>query len=179
MPTATLTAFSPPAADEYLPYYARYIDRVTDGDLLSRLTAQLTDVPEFFRAVPADRGELRYAPGKWSIKETVGHLADVERVMAYRALRIARDDATPLAGFDENAYVPAANFDRRSMESLVEEWSDVRWATLALFRSLDAEAAARRGVANSSPVTVRALAYIIAGHTEHHLEIVQTKYLGD
>src|ERR1700741_4409465 len=178
MSTDTLTAFAPPAEDEYLPYYGRYISRVTEGDLLARLEAQLGDVAAFFRAVPAEKEEHRYAPGKWSIKETVGHLSDVERVMAYRALRIARDDATPLAGFDENAYVPAANFDRRSMESLVDEWCDVHRATISLFRSLDGEAATRRGVANDASISVRALAYIIAGHTEHHLEIVRTKYLG-
>lgn len=167
-----------PEADEYAPFYAGYVARVPEGDVVEVLERQLEGVAGFLGAIPAEREGHRYAPGKWSVREMVGHLADTERIMAYRALRIARGDATPLAGFDENAYVPPAGFDARPLASLVEEWAAVRRATLPLFRHLDAEAWTRRGTANGNAVSVRALARIIAGHTEHHLEILRTRYLG-
>ncbi|HEX5726419.1 MAG TPA: DinB family protein, partial [Longimicrobiaceae bacterium] len=140
--------------------------------------AQRTGVPALLRGLPEALHGHRYAEGKWSIREVAGHLADTERIITYRALRIARGDATPLPGFDENAYVAAAGFDARPLESLVAEWEAVREATLAFFRSVDAEAAARRGTANDNAVSVRALAHIVAGHAEHHLEILRTRYLG-
>ena len=110
------------------------------------------------------------------MKEIVGHLSDVERIMAYRALRIARGDTTPLSGFDENAYVPFANSDDRELDELVEEWVAVRQATLALFRTLPPEAWSRRGTANGKPLSARAVAYIIAGHERHHLETLRDRY---
>lgn len=167
-----------PEADEYAPFYAGYVARVPEGDVVEVLERQLDDVVRFFGEISAASEGHRYAPGKWSVREVVGHLADTERIMTYRALRIARGDATPLAGFDENAYIPPAGFDGRPLASLAEEWAAVRRATLPLFRHLDAEAWTRRGTANDNAVSVRALAHIIAGHTEHHLEILRTRYLG-
>jgi hypothetical protein len=126
--------------------------------------------------VPESRGGFRYAPGKWSVKEVVLHLADTERIMAYRALRIARGDATPLPGFDENAYVPLSGADAQSLDALLGEWADVRRATLSLFRHLPVEAWTRRGTASRFPVTVRALAGIIAGHERQHLVTLEERY---
>jgi hypothetical protein len=166
-----------PGADEYAQFYAGYIARVPDGvDLLALLAEQRDTTVARFAAVPADRREFRYAPGKWSVKEIVGHLSDVERIMAYRALRIARGDTTPLAGFEENDYVPLARSDDLALDQLVGEWVAAREATIALFRNLPAEAWTRRGTANGAEVSVRALAFIIAGHERHHLETLRTRY---
>jgi hypothetical protein len=172
-----LTSLAPPTQEEYAPYYAGYINRIGQGeDVLATLSEQLESTAELFRGVEESRGGFRYAAGKWSIKEVIGHLTDTERIMSDRALRIARGDATPLPGFDENAYVPASEADARTMDDLVTEWSDVRRATLALFRGLPPAAWGRRGVANGSTVSVRALAYIVAGHERHHLETLRNRY---
>jgi hypothetical protein len=172
-----LTALAPPPPEEYAPFYAGYVNRIGQGeDILAALQEQLQSTPALLRGVDEDRGSFRYAPGKWSIKEVIGHLADTERIMSVRALRIGRGDATPLSGFDEDAYVPAMEADARALEDLVSEWSDVRRATLALFRGLPPAAWARRGVANGTPVSVRALAYIVAGHERHHLETLRNRY---
>lgn len=168
-----------PDADEHAPYYAKYIDLVPDGDLAETLERQEREAAAFLRAVPRELQEHRYAEGKWSVKEVVGHLADAERIFAYRALRIARGDATPLASFDENAYVPAGGFGAREYSSLVDEWVTVRMATLSLFRSLTDEQVGRRGVASDNPVSVRALGYIMAGHVIHHLALLRDRYLGE
>jgi hypothetical protein len=167
----------PPAVDEYPPAYADYVGRVPAGaDVLEVLARQLEETSGRLAGIPEARGGFRYAPGKWSVKEVVGHLSDVERIMVYRALRFARGDAAPLAGFDENAYAPEAGADARSVASLIGEWVVVRQASLAFFRSLPPGAWARRGVANANPVSVRALAYVVAGHEHHHLEVLRTRY---
>jgi hypothetical protein len=172
-----MTAIAPIAADEYGPPYARYIARIPAGsDLLALLERQGTEIQERLRSVPESRGGFRYAPGKWSVKEIVVHLADTERIMAYRALRIGRGDATPLPGFDEEAYAPLSGADAHPLEALVDEWADVRRATLSLFRHLPAEAWTRRGSASGFPATVRALAGIIAGHERHHLATLEERY---
>jgi hypothetical protein len=166
-----------PAPDEYSPYYERYVARVPAGDLRAILERQIGDTQRLLATIPESRGEHRYAPGKWSIKDVVGHLGDTERIMCYRALRVARGDETPLPAFDENAYVPAANFGRRTLRDLAEEFAAVRGATLALFRHLDDEALDRRGTASDKTISARALGYIIAGHELHHLELLRTRYL--
>ena len=178
MTNATTTApIARPQDDEYIPYYGKYIGLVPDGDLVDTLRTQIRETLSLLRAIPEDRASYRYAPGKWSIKEVVGHLADVERIMTYRALRIARADATPLPGFDENAYVPAANFEARSLGSLAHELAEVRRATVAFFETLEPTVAARRGSANNNEISVRALAYIVAGHERHHVKILRERYL--
>jgi hypothetical protein len=136
----------------------------------------MTDTARILRAVRPEKADFAYAPGKWSVKEVIGHMGDVERVMAYRALRFARNDATPLPGFDENTYVPAAIFGRRNIDDLVDELEVIREATTQLLRHLDEAALARRGVANGAEVSVRALAYIIAGHERHHLRVLRERY---
>ena len=178
MTTATTAApIARPQTDEYVPYYGKYISLVPDGDLVGTLRGQIGETLSLLRTIPEGRASHRYAPDKWSIKEVVGHLSDVERVMTYRALRIARGDQTPLAGFDENAYVPAANFEARSLASLAHELAEVRRATVAFFETLDPDAAARRGSANNNEVSARALAYIVAGHERHHVAILKERYL--
>lgn len=153
----------------------RYIARVPGDDALAVLEAQRASVRALAALLEA-RALFRYAPGKWSVKEIVGHLADAERVYGYRALRFARHDATALPGFDEDAWVPAGRFDRRALTDLVAEWDTVRVATLSLFRGLDDDALLRRGVANDHTISVRALAWIAAGHTLHHLAVLRERY---
>jgi DinB superfamily len=168
---------SPPAEDEYGAPYAGYIRRVPPGqDIVEVLARQRDETLARFRSVPETRGAHRYAPGKWSVKELVAHLSDTERIMAYRALRVGRGDATPLPGFDEQAYAPRSGADAQSLGALVAEWGDIRQATLALFRHFPPEAWARRGTASDSPVSVRALAWIIAGHERHHLATLAERY---
>jgi hypothetical protein len=153
----------------------RYVARVSGDDVLSVLEAQRAEVRRL-AGLPEARALFRYAPGKWSVKEVVGHLTDAERIYGYRALRFARHDATSLPGFDEDAYVPAARFDRRALSDLVAEWDTVRAATLSLFRGLDDDALLRRGVANDHEISVRALAWVAAGHTLHHLGVLRERY---
>jgi DinB family protein len=166
-----------PEADEHSPYYSRYIDRVPDGDMIALLHDQMQDTVALLSGVSDDRADFAYAPGKWTIKEVVGHMTDTERVMAYRALRFARNDATDLAGFDENVYVPNAKFGRRTLGDLVEELQAVRVSTIHFAKHLDAETLMRRGNANAQPVSVRALIYIIAGHERHHVSLLGERYL--
>lgn len=166
-----------PRADEHAPYYARYIDQVPEGDLIATLRASATELQSLLAGLRAGEGDFRYAPGKWSIKDVVQHVSDTERIFAYRLLRIARGDTTPLAGFDQDPYVATADAGRRSIAELVEEHAAVREATIQLLRQLDDAALARAGTASENPVTARALAWIIAGHERHHLNILRTRYL--
>jgi hypothetical protein len=165
-----------PEAGEFAPYYSRYIDRVPDGSLLDLLEEQLPAMLDLLDGVDEDRAGYRYEPGKWSIREVIGHLADAERIFAYRALRIARQDRTPLASFEENDYVANGNFEARSLLSLVDEWATVRRSTQALFEGLDPACGTEMGTASENPVSVRALGYILHGHVDHHLAILRERY---
>jgi hypothetical protein len=165
-----------PEADEIPSHYVGYIKRVPELDPVIACAGQIEATAALLRGLSESDATYRYARGKWSIKEVVGHLADVERIMAYRALRIARGDTTPLPGFDENTYVPIAKFDTRSLVDLVGELRTARAATLALLRTFDPEAWQRRGTASGKPVSVRALGYMIPGHERHHVEILRTRY---
>ncbi len=146
--------------------------------MLATLERQLAETVAVLDAVGEERAGFRYAPGKWSVREVVGHCVDTERVFAFRALAAARGEPAALPGYDENAYVAAADFERRTLNSLLGEWTATRRATLALFRNLGAEALARRVVANGVPVTARALAWITAGHELHHRRILRERYVG-
>jgi hypothetical protein len=167
-----------PGASEYAPYYATYIRLVPPGDVLEFLDRQIGEVSKWLGQVPAEQQAVHHAPYTWTLKEVVGHLDDAERIMAYRALRIARGDATPLPGFDENAYVPAGEFNRRPWADLIEGYVAVRRCTVGFFRGLRPEAWTRMGTANNVPVSVRALAHIIAGHTLHHFRIMLRRLAG-
>ncbi|SRR5258706_3305206 len=174
---ATLTtSFARPQTGEYNPYYDRYISLVKADDVVAQLEQQVPATVTLFQSASA-KEDFRYAPGKWTVKEMVGHVNDTERIMTYRALRIARGDQTPLAGFEQDDYIRDGNFGQRTLADLIEEFADVRKATVHLFRHVDAEIAARRGTANGDAVSVRALAYIIAGHELHHRQILEEKYL--
>jgi hypothetical protein len=164
-----------PDVSEYAPFYAGYIARVREEPLVA-LQQQGAATAATLRRIPESSAGHRYAEGKWTVRDVAGHLSDAERIMGYRALRIARADTTPLPGFDEQAYAAQAGADTRRWADLVDELAAVRAASLALFRSLDAEAWQRHGVANGHTISVRALAHIIVGHERHHLEILQSRY---
>lgn len=167
---------SRPDPDEYAPYFGRYIAEAGSADPLSTLREQLTSTAAVFAAVDESRAGYRYEPGKWSIREMLGHLTDSERIFSYRALRLARADATPLPSFDENDFMKFAEFDSRPLTSLLEEWRAVRRATVALFENLGDDALRRRGTVSGGPMSARALAWIIAGHERHHLRILRERY---
>jgi hypothetical protein len=167
----------PPESTEYVPYFAKYISLVPQGDVLESMERQLAETLRLLGSISPSKAEFRYAVGKWSIKEVVGHISDTERVMCHRALRFSRGDSTPLPGFDENEYVRQANFGERSLADLAGEFEVVRNSTLNFFRSLGDDALMRRGVANGNGFTVRALAYIIAGHERHHVKLIRERYL--
>ncbi|HEX7118662.1 MAG TPA: DinB family protein [Longimicrobiales bacterium] len=165
-----------PAADEYVPYFSRYIALVPDGDVVDQLEHQVEETRRMLDAIPSSHADHAYAPGKWTIKEVIGHLADSERVFAYRALRFARGDTTELAPFDENAYVPAAAFGARTLADIADEFVAVRRATVASLRGLPHDAWSRRGVAGGNAMSVRALAWTIAGHELHHRALLVERY---
>jgi len=174
--TAPRQAPARPATGEYASFYETYVSLVLGDDVLGALETQRVQTAHLLTARSEREGNFRYAPGKWSVKEVVGHLSDTERIWAYRALRIARADATPLSGFEQDDYVRSGGFAERTLADLAEEFAAVRVANVAMFRALTPEAWTRRGSANKSEVTVRALAYIIAGHELHHRRVLEEKY---
>jgi hypothetical protein len=166
-----------PAKGEYDPYYDKYISLVpNEHDLLASLERQLQEMMMLVRSISPEHALFRYEPGKWSIKEVMGHLIDSERIFAYRALRIARGDRTPMEGFEQDDYIKPGEFDKRSIASLGIEFEQVRRATISFFRNLPPEAWQRVGIANKVDVSVRAIAYIIAGHELHHRNVLKEKY---
>ena len=165
-----------PEPGEYAPYYETYISKVKGSDIVGILDAQRLQMAHLFAARSERDGNFRYAPDKWTVKEVLGHVNDTERIFAYRALRIARGDQTPLASFEQNDYVRSGNFAERTLVDLAEEFELVRAASIALFKSLQKEAWQRRGVASKNEVSVRALAFIVAGHELHHREILEERY---
>jgi hypothetical protein len=175
--TSTATASLRPQPGEYDPYYEKYLSLIQGNDILAALDEQRRQMVLLLSGRTEADGDLRYAPQKWSLKEVLGHINDTERIMSYRALRISRGDATPIEGFEQDGYVRNGPFGRRSLADLIEDCIAVRRATVSLFRNLDEAAWTRRGVANKNEVTVRALAYITAGHELHHRRIIEEKYL--
>lgn len=170
------TAIGRPGTDEYSRPFARYVERVPDGDVTELLVRQGADTASLLAALGEERAAHRYAPDKWSVKQMVGHLADAERIFSYRLLRFARKDPTELPSFDENPYVDAGEFDARTLADLAAELAAVRDATLRLLRGLPAGADERRGTASGGVLSARALAYVIAGHELHHREVLKTRY---
>jgi len=172
---ATLT-IGRPEPGEYAPYYERYISLISGSDILKTLDAQRRQTMLLLSGRDESDGDFRYEPDKWNAKEVLGHVCDTERIFAYRALRIARGDQTPLSGFEQDDYVKNGPFARAPLAEIVEDYIAVRRATLTLFRNLEEAAWTRRGTASNNSVTVRALAYMIAGHEMHHRRILEEKY---
>ena len=166
-----------PAATDFAPYYGRYIDTVPDGDLIETLGRQRAEMRQLLGGIDEQKARHRYAPEKWSVAEVLGHVIDAERVFSYRAVTFARGDTAQLPSFDENGWAAVSNAGQRSIKSLLEEYDAVRASTISLFKSFTDSEYARSGVASQNPVTVRALAFIIAGHERHHLEILRERYL--
>ena len=180
--SSTAAAYVRPQPGEYDPYYDRYISLVRHNeapgnDILAAFDDQRRQTLLLLSGRTEADGDLRYAPGKWSVKELLGHVNDTERIMSYRALRISRGDATPIEGFEQDDYVRNGPLARRPLSDLIEDYIAVRRATVSLFRNLDDAAWTRRGTAAGNEVTVRALAYIIAGHELHHRRVLEEKYL--
>jgi hypothetical protein len=166
-----------PEASEYAPYYERYVSLVPNADLVETLERQGAETLALLRGLTEEQGAHRYEPGKWSVKQLVGHLSDGERIFSYRALAFARGDAQALPGMEQDEWMAGVDFDARTLSSLIEEFEAVRAATLHLLRHLSPEAWARRGTASGNEVSVRALAYIIAGHEAHHVRVLRERYL--
>jgi uncharacterized damage-inducible protein DinB len=167
-----------PEPGEYAPYYDRYISLIAGTDILGTLDAQRRQMLLLLSGRDESDGDFRYAPDKWNAKEVLGHVCDTERIFAYRALRIARGDETPMSGFEQDDYVRNGPFANAPMAEIVEDYIAVRRATLTLLRNLEEAAWTRRGTANNNAVSVRALAYTIAGHEVHHRRILEEKYFG-
>ena len=166
-----------PSTGEYASYYAQYVEQVPEGDLLAVLERQRDETLALLAELPADKQTHRYAAGKWSVKELVGHVLDTERVFTYRALRMARGDATPLPGFDQDVFVAGADFDARDWQGLLDEFQSVRASTLSLLGSLSEENLVREGRASDSPFTPRALFCVLTGHEVHHRRVLRERYL--
>ncbi len=167
----------PQSGTDYSPQFEAYVSKMPEGELPDILIEQSRETVNLFLGLTHEQANHRYAPDKWSVKEVLGHMADTERVMSYRLLRIARGDQTPLAGFEENLFVNGADFGRLSLEELLQNYEAVRQATLTLIKGMPEEAWTRRGFANGHEITAQALAFIIAGHELHHKQIVQERYL--
>ena len=169
---------SRPDPSEYLPYQIEYVKRVQSEDVLTMLATQIDESLALLRGLTDEQVLYRPAPDEWNIKEIIGHMADTERIFAYRALCFARGDQSPLPGFEQDDYVAAANFSSRSLASLCDEFAAVRQATLTLFHSFTPEMFLHKGTANNNSSSVRAWVYCCAGHEHHHMESIRTVYLG-
>ncbi|WP_080752182.1 DinB family protein [Bradyrhizobium japonicum] len=166
-----------PSIEEYTSYHGRYVDLVPEGNLEDNLLKQLEKTTQLLSTISEEQATYCYAPGKWTLKEVVGHIADTERIMSYRLLRIARGDKTPLAGFDQDDFVKGASFQSCTLPELIEDYTAVRRSTLTLLRGLSEESWSRKGVASNNEISVRALAYIIAGHELYHVKAIKERYL--
>jgi hypothetical protein len=166
-----------PETSEYGEYYERYVGLIPETNIVNVLEQQLQSIHALLSGIDEEKSNFRYEPGKWSIKQLLGHVIDSERVFSYRALVFARNDASPLPGFDQDPWISHSNYDRLPMSDIVAEFETVRRATLFLFRHLDASAWDNSGTASNLKMTVRAAAYLIAGHAEHHVRVLKSRYL--
>lgn len=165
-----------PEKTEYAEFYAGYVSLVEETEVISALQKQLTEVEILFADISEETADYAYAPEKWSVKEIFGHIIDAERVFSYRAFRISRGDQTPLASFDENSFVANSNFAARAIADLIEEFLYLRQANIIFFQHLSEEAWQQIGTASNSPISVRALAYIMVGHIRHHISVLRERY---
>ena len=168
-----------PEANEYAAYYEKYISLVPAGDITATLAAQFADTLKLLRAIPESKGLHAYAPGKWTIKQAIGHMMDTERVMSYRALCIGRGDQSKFPGFEQDGYVANSDFNARTLADLIDEFAAVRQATLQLFKHFTGTEWQRIGTASDNPVSARALAHIIAGHELYHDALFRERYLAE
>ena len=166
-----------PQPDEFAPFYAGYVARAAEGDILQTLTQLKESTYKFFASIPADKEDYAYASGKWTIKQVLNNMIDTERVFAFRLLCFARKDENAMPGFDENAYAENVNVSDRTLNDLANEFKALREANLYLYRSITPAQSLYKGVASGKSVSVRALLYIIAGHELHHLAILNDRYL--
>ena len=166
-----------PESTEYASYFGQYIKLVPEGYLADLLAEQSEQTKSMLDQVTEEQGSFRYAPGKWSLKEVLGHIADTERIMSYRLLRVGRGDQTMLPGFSEEAFVAGAAFDQQPLKHLIDELAVVRRSTLSLLNGMPDEAWLRKGNVNGIETSARALAYVIAGHELHHCRVIRERYL--
>jgi hypothetical protein len=166
-----------PAPTEYREYFTKYVALVPDGPIVDILAQQFERTLPFYRGISEEQAALRYAPGKWSVKQVMGHMADTERVFSYRALAFSRSDKNPLPSFEQNDYISAVDLDARPWRALVDDFATVRAASISLFRGMTPEMLLRKGTASGAEITVRALGSIIAGHEEYHVQAIRRDYL--
>lgn len=166
-----------PQAGEHAPYFSRYIDLVPEEDVIGAIEAQGRELTALLSPLGEEKAAFRYAPEKWSVKQVLGHVTDAERIFDYRLLSIARGETKPLPGFDENDYMRGANFDQRSFADLLDDFDATRRSTITLLRGLSDDAWTRAGTANENNTSVRAIAYMVAGHARHHLGVLRSRYL--
>jgi hypothetical protein len=166
-----------PAETEYAPYYQQYIDQVNESDVMAVLRSEIDDLDVLLNRVPAEKETYAYAEGKWTIRQMIGHLIDGERVFGYRAFCIARGEKQNLPGFEQDDYLQTAPYNNIDLEDLLSEMRLVRLSNIAMFRTLDEDAWSRAGLANQNEVTVRAIAFIMAGHVRHHMNVLRERYL--
>jgi len=166
-----------PAITEYPEHYRNYVNLVPEGNIVEIIGSQLNDTKKLLADITKEQADFRYAEGKWSVLEVVGHVMDTERIMNYRILRMARGDQTPLAGYDDEKYVEESSFSTRTIADLLSEWTVVRAATVALLKGLPEGAWTKTGFANNGEFTVNSIAYIIAGHERHHVGLLKSKYM--
>jgi len=166
-----------PETSEYNPYYEKYISLIEEGELLNALERQPSELRSLLNGLDEEKGKYAYADGKWSIKEVLSHLIDGERIFGYRVLRISRGDETPIEGFEQDGYIENSHANERSFDDLLEELSLQRNANLRMLKNLRDDGWKRLGTASQSPVSVRALGFIMAGHVRHHINILKAQYL--
>jgi hypothetical protein len=167
---------SRPQPAEYDAYYEKYVSLVPENEVITALAAQPDELGQLFNHVPEEKGTFAYADGKWTVKESLSHIIDAERMFAYRALRISRGDKTPIEGFEQDGYIENSHANRRSIVELLNEFRLLRDANVLFFRNLEAGDWLREGTANNVTVSVRSLAWIMAGHIRHHVAIFQERY---
>jgi uncharacterized damage-inducible protein DinB len=172
-----MTSAIRPAPTEYAQPYAGYVANVPETDILGAIEQQSAETQKLLASIDETKAAYRYAEGKWSVKEVIGHFTDSERIFAYRALSIARGETQPLPGFDEKDYVRNASFDSWKLGDLAEHYALVRRSTIVLFQNFPDQAWENRGTASNYPITVRAIAWIIVGHERHHLKVLRERYL--
>jgi uncharacterized damage-inducible protein DinB len=165
-----------PEPGTYPAYYQTYIDKVQGDDTIALMEKGLEETTGLIQSIAPDKEDHRYAEGKWSVKEVIGHIVDTERVFSYRAMCIARGEQGSLPGFEQDDYVAKGKFDKRSLSNLLEEYTGLRRSNIALFKSFDEEQASRMGTANKNPIQVRAIIAIIVGHEQHHMQVLKERY---